>query len=213
VRQLRPLALVVLVVGCGARTGLDVTSGIDASLPRDAGLDARVMLGLDAPQRPDVFTPVDAFERPDVITPTDAFTEPDVLFVDAGDPCEIGPAPLTEPLCTRPLFGREPTLSCPGGFVDVAAQGVGELVWECEGFRAEARFGARVYRGQRVSDQVALCIRTEFDYVDGCRWQTSQRLEGDATGRQLTLTYREVAIDGDGDCFPPCTADSVVELR
>ncbi|MBN8615097.1 MAG: hypothetical protein J0L92_31155 [Deltaproteobacteria bacterium] len=210
--RVAPIALLVLA-GCGARTGLEVTSGIDASLPRDAGVDARLTVGLDATRSPDVLTPLDAFERPDVITPTDAFTEPDVLFVDAGDPCEIGPAPLAEPICTRPLFGREPTLSCPGGFVDVAAQGAGELAWECDAFRAEARFGARVYRGQRVRDQVALCIRTEFDYVDGCRWQTSQRLEGDASGDDLTLTYREVAISGDGDCFPPCTADSIVELR
>ena len=27
------------------------------------------------------------------------------------------------------------------------------------------------------------------------------------------LTYREVATSGDGECFPPCTADSIVDLR
>lgn len=211
-RHASTIALLVLAA-CGARTGLDVTSDMDASTRRDAGLDARATVGLDAPSPPDVSMSVDVFRAPDVITPTDAFTEPDVFFVDAGDPCEIGPAPLAPPLCTRPLFGLEPTLSCPGGFVDVAAQGEGALRWECDGTRAEARFGARVYRGQRVGDQVALCIRTEFDYLDGCRWQTSQRLEGDASGSDLVLTYREVAISGDGECFPPCTADSVVELR
>lgn len=209
----------MLVAGCGARTGLDLTSGMDASVRADAGTDARTATLIDAHRAPDVFlredvfVAPDVFSRPDAFVSRDAFTPPDVFFVDAGDPCEIGPSPLAEPVCTRPLFGREPTLSCPGGFVDVAAQGEGVLAWECDGIRAEARFGARVYRGQRVRDQVALCIRTEFDYVDGCRWQTSQRLEGDATSSELTLTYREVSISGDGDCFPPCTADSIVELR
>lgn len=194
--------VLLLFAACGARTGLETPSGLDASRPPDAGLDAPAAIDAPAP---------DAFLTPDAITATDA--PPDAFAVDAGDPCEIGPAPLAGPLCTRALFGHAPTLSCPGGFVDVAAQGPGSLVWECDGVRAEARFGARVYRGQRVGDQVALCIRTEFDYVDGCRWQSSQRIEGDASGSALLLTYRELSIRGDGDCFPPCTADSVVELR
>lgn len=202
------MALVALAcaTGCGARTGLDLAGrgpAIDAGTPHDAGLDASV--STDA--GPDARAPLDAFE------PVDVFDPPDAVFVDAGDPCEIGPEPLREPVCTRPLFGPQPRLSCPGGFVDVAAQGDGTLAWECMGGRAEARFGARVYRGQRDRDRVSLCIRTEFDYVDGCHWQTSQRIEGDATGASLDLTYREVATSGDGSCFPPCTADSRIELR
>jgi hypothetical protein len=194
----------VLLAACGARTGVSTPSArrADASMPdaalvHDAGVDARAIppdAGVDATSE-DAFVPVDAF------TP------------DAGDPCEIGPEPLREPICTRPLFGEAPSLSCPGGFVDVAAQGDGVLAWECMGDRAEARFGDRAYRGTRSGDRVSLCIRTEFDYVDGCRWQTSQRIEGDTTGAALGLTYREIAISGDGSCFPPCTADSVVELR
>jgi hypothetical protein len=200
--------IALALASCGARTALEIreaapadgsvtTSRMDARVQRDA---ATTDAGVDARELPDSPEPLDA------ATVADA-------FVDPGDPCEIGPDPLREPVCTRPLFGEPPTLSCPGGFVDVAAQGDGVLAWECGGTRAEARFGARVYRGPRIGDVVSLCIRTEFDYTDGCHWQTSQRIEGDATGASLALTYREVAISGDGDCFPPCTADSVVELR
>jgi hypothetical protein len=200
---LRPaFALLALTLGaCGARTGLGQAEARDAGAAIDAP-DARVM---DAPR--DVPADV-ASDTPDV--PAD--TPPDVPVLDAGDPCEIGEEPLRGELCMQPLFGREPTLSCPGGFVDVAARGEGTLVWECGGFRAEARFGERTYRGTRIGDDVALCIRTEFDYADGCRWESSQRLEGELSGEALTLTYRERSIAG-MDCFPPCTADALVELR
>lgn len=203
-------ALLAVVLGaCGARTGLEERS------PRDAGLDARSIdapldaPGLDAPSDTPVDGPLDGPMDGPVDGPTDT---PDVPPVDAGDPCEIGPEPLRGALCTRPLFGRAPTLSCPGGFVDVAAVGDGTLVWECDGARAEARFGDRAYRGTRSGDRVALCIRTEFDYADGCRWESRQRVEGDLGGEGLTLTYRERPIAG-LDCLPPCTADGLVELR
>lgn len=199
----RWLATAALLVACGARTGIDrgeaVDAGLDAS--RDVGSDTRA----DAPM--DATSDASALDASrDVPTPID------VPGLDAGDPCEIGAAPLREPLCTRPLFGNPPTPSCAGSFVDVAAQGEGMLVFECDGSRAEARFGPRVYRGSRVGDAVALCIRTEFDYVDGCRWQSSQRIEGSLSAPSLALTYREIAIGGVG-CFPPCTADAVVDLR
>lgn len=204
------LVLVLLLAsqtGCGARTGLaEPRSASEAGASRDAGLDAptRRDASLDATDPSDT-------RVADALALRDAF-EPDAVFVDAGDPCEIGPEPLREPVCTRPLFGLPPVLSCPGGFVDVVAQGEGTLAWECSGTRAEARFADRIYRGQRAADIVSLCIRTEFDYVDGCHWQSSQRLEGDASRSSLDLTYREVAISGTS-CFPPCTADSQVELR
>jgi hypothetical protein len=112
----------------------------------------------------------------------------------------------------RALFAGDPVLSCPGGFVDVVARGPGTLVFECGGSRVEARFGDRTYRGTRTGDHVALCIQTEFDYADGCRWRSSQRLEGELDGGSLMLSYREEPIAGSG-CFPPCTADAIVELR
>lgn len=194
-RRIALLAVTVLGA-CGARTGLGEVEAHDAGrapvdAPRDApAMDARRDAPLDVP----------------------ADVPPDAPVLDAGDPCEIGAEPLRGMLCTRPLFGGEPTLSCPGGFVDVAARGEGTLVWECGGSRAEARFGERTYRGTRTGDDVALCIRTEFDYADGCRWESSQRLEGELSGEALTLTYRERSIAG-MDCFPPCTADAIVELR
>jgi hypothetical protein len=193
-----------LLFGCGARTGIDRGEAIDAGMdaPPDASHDA----GADAPSDVAIDAGTDA---PIVDAGADA---PDVFTIDAGDPCEIGAEPLRDPLCTRLLFGNPPTPSCAGGFVDVAAQGEGTLSFECDGSRAEARFGSRTYRGSRVGDEVALCIRTEFDYVDGCRWQSSQRIEGALSDPSLTLTYREVTIAG-MSCFPPCTADSVVDLR
>ena len=73
-------------------------------------------------------------------------------------------------------------------------------------------FAAGVYRGTHTGDAFALCIRTEFDYLDGCRWQSSQRIEGDATDGALALTYDETAITSDGDCFPPCTAEARIAV-
>lgn len=200
-RALVRALLAVMLGACGARTGLDERS------PRDAGLDApSIDAPLDAPELRDApsDTPLDAPVDGPVGTPD--------VPPDAGDPCEIGPEPLRGALCMRPLFGRDATLSCPGGFADIAAVGDGTLVWECDGSRAEARFGERAYRGTRSGDQVALCIRTEFDYADGCRWESRQRLEGAFDGDVLTLSYRERSIAGT-DCLPPCTADALVELR
>ena len=94
----------------------------------------------------------------------------------------------------------------------MVAQGPGVLVWECDGDRVEARFGDRTYRGSRVGTFMTLCIQTEFDFADGCRWQSSQRLAGDTATGRLDLTYREVAIRG-SSCLPPCSADARVDVQ
>jgi hypothetical protein len=163
----------------------------------DAGRDAGHDAGMDA------FV-VEAF--PDA--PLDAGT--DAVLTDAGDPCFVDDLPLTGVICERALQAQDATLSCPGGFVDVVARGVGTLRWECDGRRAEAVFAAGVYRGTVSGDAFALCIRTEFDYVDGCRWQSSQRIEGDIDASRMSLRYDELAIVSDGDCFPPCTASAEI---
>lgn len=211
---LAALATLASLSGCGARTALDepraamrdagarLEAGLDARAPLDApGLDALDARALDAPAHETGLDAPGARDAP-----------PDARPPDAGDPCETDPGPLRAPICTRPLFADDAVLSCPGGFVDVVAQGPGTLAWECGGGRAEARFGDRIYRGSRTGDAVALCIQTEFDYADGCRWRSSQRLEGDVATGELRLTYREVAIAGTA-CFPPCSADARVVVR
>jgi hypothetical protein len=198
------VVLVVFALGCGART--DVDRGEPLARPSDAGLDAR----RDA-RDARVEMPFDATSPTDVgrDAPPDAR---DAFAPDAGDPCDVDPGPLTGALCRRPLFAEEAVLSCPGGFADVVAAGDGTLVAECDGPRVEARFGDRTYRGTHTGDRVTLCIQTEFDYVDGCRWQSSQRLEGDLASGELALSYREMSILGTM-CFPPCSADARVLVR
>lgn len=214
----RWLAVVVLLAGCGARSGLeppDLRVAETDAARRDGGrsLDAGRDAGLDAPalDAPTFDARHDAGAPRDAPLPSDA--RRDAPVPDAGDPCVVAPGPLGSPTCTTVLFAEEPTLSCPGGFVDVVARGDGSLVSGCDGVgRVEARFGDRIYRGSRSGDLVGLCIQTEFDYADGCRWRSSQRLEGDLSTGVLSLTYREEAIAGTS-CFPPCTADSVVRVR
>lgn len=202
-RRASLVCAIAIVSSCGART--DVDRGAPVARSVDAGLDARrdaPIEAFDAPGLPDVpLAPRDA--------PPDAR---DAFVPDAGDPCDVDPGPLTGALCSRALFAEEAVLSCPGGFADVVAAGDGTLVSECDGRRVLARFGDRTYRGTRTGERVTLCIQTEFDYVDGCRWQSSQRLEGDLGSGVLALSYRETPILGTR-CFPPCSADARVLVR
>ncbi len=221
-RALRALlsAAFVAAAACGARTGLREPpasqppgdAGLDAALPPpvDAGadadepIDAALVARLDA-RDVDARRPLDA-EPPDASAP-DA-TPRDAAVTDAGDPCAAAPTPLAAPVCERALDARDATLSCPGGFVDVVAQGRGTLRWECDGNRAEAVFAAGTYRGSREGETFALCIQTEFDYLDGCRWRSSQTITGNVGDSELLLSYREMAIVSDGACFPECTAEA-----
>jgi len=223
----------VVVCACGARTGLrqptarepDRDAGLDAGLRPgiDAGADAREQLDATVLERLDAL-PVDAWHAVDADPPDarasdarapdapDAITR-DAPATDAGDPCAPRPTPLADPVCERPLDARDATLSCPGGFVDVVAQGRGTLRWECDGSRAEAVFAAGTYRGSREGDTFSLCIQTEFDYVDGCRWRSSQTITGNVGEAELLLSYREMAIVSDGACFPECTAEARIGAR
>lgn len=154
--------------------------------------------GKDAATAPDVA--LDA--RPDVrdAAPSAICVVPDGGFVPGG------------PLCWHTLEVLEITRSSSTCFVDtVVKEGAfGELAVDCSGGAAEATFGDHVFRGSFDGDQVDICTGTSFDWSDGCRWDSSQRVQGSIGSGEVRFDYTEAPAPGQTRCLTPCTATARV---
>jgi hypothetical protein len=193
---MRWLASVCLfLLGCGARSELDVTPmGEDASVMHETHHD-----GLDAG--------LDVVEEP-------------IVFLTTCNPADASPPDV---LCTKTVTMGE--FNQPGGcenihyFVDSGA--VGELEYACDGGTpwAAVVFDGQTFPGTLQNDLVDVCISSTFPFQDGvdCAssksiWQTAQRIYGDYTSGTLTFTYSNKVIEGHS-CWMPCDSWADVTVQ
>ena len=192
----RWLWLLGFVLGCGARTELDV--------PRDASApDAKIHDAAKDVAEEDV---VDA--GPDMIL--SAFCTPS----DAGKPAKT---------CT--MQGKVGTIVTQSGcYVDVVVHeyDTGTIEYACDGVStwASASFNGTTFAGA-VQDGtfVDICIGTVYPWVDGpacgykkSSWASAQRIYGDVTTGDLTFVYDEQEIAG-SSCDIACTAVGDIALQ
>ncbi len=181
----------VFVVGCGARTELDVPGG-DANAP-DVNL-------VDAAKDVSEEDVVDA--GPDVV-----ILSPFCTPSDAGKPAQT---------CT--MQGTVGTIVTQGGcYVDVVVHeyDVGTIEYACDGVStwATATFNGTTFAGAVTSGNfVDICIGTTYPWEDGpaCNykkstWASAQRIYGDVTTGNLTFVYDEQQVAG-MSCDIACTA-------
>lgn len=194
---MRRVVLVLALAACGARTGLaSVAEDGTAVVPPPGGSDAS-----SNPRPPP--PPVDAGR--DVTT--DAFTPPSPICVapDGG----VGATS-----CRRALRVLAITKSSPSCFVDtIVKEGDrGTLVFDCNGGGAEIAFGTHTMTGSFDGRRVDTCTGTSFDFSDGCRWNSAQRIQGDIAG-DLRFDYAESPAPGEQGCLSPCSASAVVVVE
>jgi hypothetical protein len=101
-------------------------------------------------------------------------------------------------------------LSSPTCWVDakVRAGDEGRLMKCASG--AVAVFSRFSFAGTWGEGGIDTCLRTEFPYEDGCRWETMQRMRGGPSS--IEYTYAEKPIAGER-CAPSwCRARADVEV-
>jgi hypothetical protein len=188
----------VFLVGCGARSELDVPSPtVDASEEiHEAGPDAIVDAGLDVVEEPIPFVAV----------------------------CHVpdAAAPAPDDLCTTPIAIGQ--ILQPAGCVNyyaVSSGETGELEYACDGGTswAAVTFQGQTFPGAIQNNFVDVCIGTTFNFQDGANcgfsksiWSTAQRIFGDYTTGALTYTYADEMIEGHS-CWVPCYAWAPVSVQ
>ncbi len=195
-RDVRFGLTLVFLLGCGARTELDV--------PRDAS-------------EPDV-KPHDAAKdvtEEDVIDAGPALIlSPFCTPTDAGKPAQT--------CILQATVGAVSTAS--GCYVDVVVHeyDTGTIEYACDGLStwAEATFNGKTFEGAvNHGTFIDICIGTVYPWQDGpvCNykqstWASSQRIYGDVTTGDLTFVYDEQQIAG-SSCDIACTAVGDVVLK
>ena len=93
--------------------------------------------------------------------------------------------------------------------IDSHVKEYGQLQAPCREGDARAVFGegerAQRFTGRVAQGQLNLRSRTEYDFDDGCHWETEQTLTGAVDSGQLRFTYRERPVRGQ-HCGKPCSA-------
>jgi hypothetical protein len=194
----RSVWVLVFLVGCGARTELDVprdASEPDVSVVHDASKDVAEEDVVDA--------------GPDVI-----FLSPFCTPPDAGKP---------EKTCT--MQGKVGTIVTQGGcYIDVVVHeyDTGTIEYACDGVStwASATFNGTTFAGAVTNGTfVDICIGTTYPWEDGpaCNWKKStwasaQRIYGDVKTGDLTFVYDEQQIAG-SSCDIACTAVGDIALQ
>jgi len=189
--------LLLLLVGCGARTELDVVI-------HDAGpsADARVH---------DAVADVTEEDAEDA--------GPDVLlspFCATGN--EVEPANV----CTvQANVGTITTQS--GCYVDIVVHegDTGTVEYACDGKStwARAKFNGTTFLGTVSGSFVNICIGTVYPWTDGpaCNyhqstWASAQRIYGDLASGELTFVYDEKQVSG-MSCDIACTAMGALAIQ
>jgi hypothetical protein len=182
---MRAWALVYLL-GCGARSELDVPALVDAAASHDAH-HTIVDAGLDVVDEPIPFVAV----------------------------CDVPEAARPDEVCTLGLaMGsiNQPG-ACINDYAIDGGE-VGQLEYACDGGSswAAATFHGQTFPGSIHGHDVDVCIGTTFPFQDGpaCGltksvWSTAQRIFGDETSGMLTYTYVDKLISGHS-CWSPCYA-------
>lgn len=165
----------------------------------------------------DMHVPRDMPARLDMPVPVDMPIPIDIPIAhDAGErtTCTGSSGPTSSTLCTQRVRMGVVTLSSFTCFVDVRPMldEQGTLTFDCEGGGALLVFdgGAR-FTGTSMGSNIDVCTGTDFDYSDGCHWQSAQYVSGYFLDGFLTLTYAERPTTGTA-CAPPCSATATVTI-
>ena len=193
-RGVRLLLCGALLMGCGARSGLDVPKHYDASVldgphVHDAGLDAEAG---------------------------------DAGVIPLQTVCPVPDAGRPATVCTVSVAVSD-ILSETGCINDYAIQTgeTGQIEYACDGTStwAQATFSTLTLQGSIHGTFVDVCFGTQYHWQDGANcewsksiWSTSQRIYGDITSSTLTYTYGEKIIEGHS-CWWPCTAHADIAIQ
>lgn len=101
----------------------------------------------------------------------------------------------------------------PSCFIDTPVVGGAIGIGSCTGGGARIEFGDVVFVGGFDGDRIDVCSATTFDWSDGCRWGSAQRIVGSVKSGTLSFTYNEAPLPGETGCVVPCSANAVIEAR
>jgi hypothetical protein len=133
---------------------------------------------------------------------------PAVVVVDAPRPLAVAARDGT---CTARLRVQPISPDSSSCFIDARMRDqTGELLFPCDGGPAVARFRGARFEGTVQSEQVDLTLRTSFDFDDGCRWGSDQRIHGSLLSPTLGYTYNEAPEPGQSGCSRACTAEATI---
>ncbi len=184
----------VWLLGCGARSELDVPSEPDAAVldahhhvaPEDAGIDV-------------IDEPIPYIAVCDV--------------PDAGRPAIVCNKTLDMGAMIVPS-------SCVNDYA-VTSGDVGVLEYACESDSnwASVTFEGNTFPGSIHGNFVDVCIGTTFPFQEGAAcewshsvWSTAQRIFGDYTTGTLTYTYADKMLTGHS-CWGPCFAHADITVQ
>jgi len=77
---------------------------------------------------------------------------------------------------------------------------------------ASATFADAVFQGNVNAGELDVSIETFFDFSDGCRWRTKQRLQGTLASGQLAYSYEEQPTAGQRGCAQGCFASATARV-
>ena len=77
---------------------------------------------------------------------------------------------------------------------------------------ASISFGGKVFSGRARKGWMDIHLRTTFNWQDGCKWETIQRIQGKLSGGTLSYSYTERPLKGQRGCFNPCSASASIKV-
>lgn len=99
----------------------------------------------------------------------------------------------------------------PSCYFDTKVREAGTMIAPCDDGPAEAQFRGQTFHGTVKRGRVSLSSRTEFDWQDGCRWESVQTITGELREGELQFKYTERPIRG-AECFHPCPASGTLDI-
>jgi hypothetical protein len=125
-------------------------------------------------------------------------------------PAQSGPLQRQE--CTRKLAAAELEKE-EGCVVDeqVTAE-PGILRYPCGDGAAEARFRQSIFRGEVRGGDLELRFEHEFQFVDGCRWHSVERIVGTLARLKLHYSYDDAPLPEQLGCWDICGATTEITV-
>ncbi|MBI4705849.1 MAG: hypothetical protein HY744_32555 [Deltaproteobacteria bacterium] len=130
----------------------------------------------------------------------------------SGSACSVAAEQESNATCKVAVVIGSFTISDEACWVDspLVEGDPGELKFACGDGPAELSFPTGKFVGTAKSCVLDLELTTQFDWIDGCTWQSQQAIVGPMEG-QLDYAYSEHPIVGAG-CAQACTVHAVLSL-
>jgi hypothetical protein len=77
---------------------------------------------------------------------------------------------------------------------------------------ASASLADKTFLGEVQNGEVKLVLSSNFDWADGCRWETVQKIYGQLSTGGLTYTYVEAPLAGQQGCSSSCSATGGIRI-